>query len=100
MRLRACDRRTVLSPPLRSSLMRDKQLPRPLFTDRPPRPHTPIVSLLIALALLLLPAVASAATGFSEQVASARWSTPFQCTDGTTATDGRLIVETDNFIEA
>src|SRR4249920_53674 len=53
-----------------------------------------------ALALLAVPAVASAANGFTEQVASARWSTPFQCPDGSTAADGRLIVETDNFIEA
>jgi hypothetical protein len=50
--------------------------------------------------LLVLPAVAPAATGFTEQVASARWSTPFECPDGSTAPDGRLIVETDNFIEA
>jgi hypothetical protein len=56
--------------------------------------------LLAALALLVVPAVASAANGFTEQVASARWSTPFQCTDGSTAADGRLIVETDNFIAA
>jgi hypothetical protein len=56
--------------------------------------------LLAALALLAVPAVASAAKGFTEQVASARWSTPFQCPDGSTAADGRLIVETDNFIEA
>ena len=55
---------------------------------------------LAALALLGVPAVASAATGFTEQVASARWSTPFQCPDGSTAPDGRMIVETDNFIEA
>jgi len=52
------------------------------------------------LALLVVPTVASAANGFTEQVASARWSTPFQCPDGSTAADGRLIVETDNFIEA
>ena len=36
----------------------------------------------------------------SEEVASARWLIPFQCPDGSTAADGRLIVETDNFIEA
>jgi hypothetical protein len=59
-----------------------------------------VVSLLAALALLAVPAVASAAKGFTEQVASARWSTLFQCPDGSTAADGRLIVETDNFIEA
>jgi hypothetical protein len=28
------------------------------------------------------------------------WLIPFQCPDGSTAADGRLIVETDNFIEA
>ena len=58
------------------------------------------VSLLAALALLVVPAVASAAKGFTEQVASARWLILFQCPDGSTAADGRLIVETDNFIEA
>jgi hypothetical protein len=52
------------------------------------------------LALLVVPAVAAAANGFTEQVASARWSTPFECPDGSVAADGRLIVETDNFIEA
>ncbi|GAA0934495.1 hypothetical protein Vau01_047370 [Virgisporangium aurantiacum] len=56
--------------------------------------------MLAALAVLAVPAVAWAASGFTEQVASARWSTSFQCPDGTTAADGRLIVETDNFIEA
>jgi hypothetical protein len=80
--------------------MRGLQLPRSRSTDRPPPPHTYVVSLLAALALLVVPAVASAANGFTEQIASARWSTPFQCTDGSTAADGRLIVETDNFIEA
>jgi hypothetical protein len=80
--------------------MRGLQLPRSRSTDRPPRPYTYVVSLLAALALLVVPAVASAANGFTEQVASARWLTPFQCTDGSTAADGRLIVETDNFIEA
>jgi hypothetical protein len=69
--------------------MRDLHVPR----------SARIVSLL-ALALLVVPAVASAANGFTEQVASARWLTPFQCPDGSTAADGRLIVETDNFIPA
>ena len=64
------------------------------------RPYRYVFSLLAALALLVIPAVASAANGFTEQVASARWSTPFLCPDGSTAADGRLIVETDNFIEA
>ena len=78
--------------------MRDLQLPRSRSIDRPPRTY--IVSLLAALAVLVVPAVALAAKGFTEQVASARWLTPFQCPDGSTAADGRLIVETDNFIEA
>jgi hypothetical protein len=80
--------------------MRGQQLPRSRFTDRPRRPYAYVVSLLAALSLLVVPAVASAAQGFTEQVASARWLTPFQCPDGSTAADGRLIVETDNFIEA
>src|SRR5207247_4808582 len=58
-----------------------------------------VVPLLAALALLVVPAVASAANGFTEEIASARWLIPFQCPDGSTA-NGRLIVETDNFIEA
>jgi hypothetical protein len=75
-------------------------LPRSRSTDRSPRGYTYIVLLLAALALLVVPAAASAANGFTEQVASARWLIPFQCPDGSTAADGRLIVETDNFIEA
>jgi hypothetical protein len=63
-------------------------------------PRRYVVSLLAGLALLVVPAGVSAANGFTEQVASARWSTPFPCPDGSTAADGRLIVETDNFIEA
>jgi hypothetical protein len=55
---------------------------------------------LVGLVMLCLPAAASAANGFTEQVASARWLIPFQCPDGSTAADGRVIVETDNFIEA
>jgi hypothetical protein len=80
--------------------MRGLQLPRSRSTGRPPRTYRCVVFLLAALALLVVPAVASAAHGFTEQVASARWSTPFRCPDGSTAADGRLIVETDNFIEA
>jgi len=58
-------------------------------------------SLLSAAAVsLLVPAVTSAANGFTEQVASARWVISFPCPDGSTGTGGRLIVETDNFIEA
>jgi hypothetical protein len=80
--------------------MRGLQLARSRSPDRPPRPYTYVAFLLAALALLVVPAVASAAKGFTEQIASARWSTPFQCPNGSTAADGRLIVETDNFIEA
>lgn len=63
------------------------------------RPYRYLVSLLAALAFLAVPGVASAANGFQEQIAKARWSTPFQCPDGSTA-DGQLAVETDNFIDA
>jgi hypothetical protein len=59
-----------------------------------------VVSLLAAVALLVVPGEASAANGFEEEVASARWLIPFACPDGSTAADGRLIVETDNFIDA
>ena len=76
--------------------MSDLQLP----PSRPRRSHWCVVPLLVALIALGAAPVASAATGFTERVASARWSTPFQCPDGSTAADGRLIVETDNFIEA
>ena len=80
--------------------MRGLRLPRSRSAHRPSRPYRYVVSLLAALAVLVVPTVASAANGFTEQVASARWLTPFQCPDGSTAADGRLIVETDNFIEA
>jgi hypothetical protein len=80
--------------------MRSVQLPRGRSAHSPSWPSRYLVVLLVALAALLAPAVASAATGFTEQIASARWSTPFQCPDGSTAADGRMIVETDNFIEA
>ena len=79
--------------------MLGSQLPRCRSARRPSRPYG-YVSLLAALALLVVPAAASAATGFTEQVASARWLIPFECPDGSMAPDGRLIVETDNFIEA
>jgi hypothetical protein len=71
-----------------------------ILTTRPAPPRRYVVSLLAALLLLVVPAVASAANGFTEQVASARWLIQFTCPDGSTAADGRLIVETDNFIEA
>jgi hypothetical protein len=77
--------------------MRGLRLPRSRSAHRPCRR---VGSLLATLALLVIPAVASAANGFTEQVASARWLIPFQCPDGTTGPDGRLIVQTDNFIEA
>src|SRR5262245_12173200 len=76
------------------------QLTRSRSAHRPSRPYSYAVSLLAALAVLVVPTVAWAANGFTEEVASARWLIPFQCPDGTTATGGRLIVETDNFIEA
>ncbi len=75
------------------------QLPR-RSANRGARPYRRVVVLLAALAVLALPTVAASANGFTEEVASARWSISFQCPDGTTAADGRLIVETDNFIEA
>ena len=80
--------------------MRGLPLPRSRSANRPHRPYRYLVYLLAALALLVVPAVASAAKGITEQVASARWLIPFQCPDGSTAADGRLIVEMDNFIEA
>jgi len=80
--------------------MRGLQLPRGRSAHRPSRPYRHVVSLLASMALLVVPTVASAANGFTEEVASARWLISFQCPDGTTASDGRLIVETDNFIEA
>jgi hypothetical protein len=76
------------------------QLPRSRFAHRPSRPYRYVVFLLATLAVLVVPAVALAAKGFTEEVASARWLISFRCPDGTTAADGRLIVETDNFIEA
>jgi hypothetical protein len=76
------------------------QLPRSRFAHRPSRPYRYVVFLLATLAVLVVPAVALAAKGFTEDVASARWLISFRCPDGTTAADGRLIVETDNFIEA
>jgi hypothetical protein len=59
-----------------------------------------VIPVLAALGSLVLPAVASAANGFTEQIASARWLVSFQCPDGSTASGGRMIVETDNFIDA
>src|ERR671925_1161953 len=63
--------------------MRGLQLPRTRSAHRPSRPYRYVVSLLATLAVLLVPAVASAATGFTEEVASARWLISFQCPDGT-----------------
>ena len=77
--------------------MRCLQLPRRRSARRSARPYGYVVFLLTALALLVVPAV-SAAGGFTERVASARWALDFQCPDGSTAADGRMIVETDNFI--
>jgi hypothetical protein len=78
--------------------MRDLLSPRSRPTNRHARWYAYLVFLFAALAMLVAPAAASAA-GFKEKIASARWSTPFLCPDGSTATDGRLIVETDLFIE-
>ncbi|BCB89775.1 hypothetical protein [Phytohabitans suffuscus] len=63
---------------------------------RPSRPYRYVVPLLAALAVLAVPSVASASVAITEQAASARWSTPFQCPDGSTASAGRLIVESVN----
>jgi hypothetical protein len=76
------------------------RLPRGRSAHRPSRPYRHVVSLLATVAVLVVPTVAAAAQGFTEEVASARWLISFQCPDGSTAADGRLIVETDNFIEA
>jgi hypothetical protein len=76
------------------------QLPRSRSVHRRSRPYSCAVFLLVTMAVLVAPTVASAATGFTEELASARWLISFQCPDGTTAADGRLIVETDNFIDA
>jgi hypothetical protein len=80
--------------------MRGLGLQRRRSAHRRSRPYRYGFSLLATLAVLVVPTVASAANGFTEEVASARWLISFQCPDGTTAADGRLIVETDNFIEA
>ena len=76
------------------------QLSRSRSAQRRSRPYWYGVFLLATLAALVVPTVASAANGFTEEVASARWLISFQCPDGTTAADGRLIVQTENFIEA
>jgi hypothetical protein len=76
------------------------QLPQSRSAHLTSRPHRYVVSLLATLAVLVVPTVALAANGFTEEVASARWLISFQCPDGTTAAGGRLIVETDNFIDA
>src|SRR5438034_8589986 len=85
--------------PRKESPMRSLRLLRSRSAHQPSRPYRYVVPLLAALALLVVPAGASAANGFTEEIASARWLIPFQCPDGSTA-NGRLIVETDNFIEA
>ena len=77
-----------------------QQSPRNRSVRRPARRCRYVLPLLAALAVLAVPTAASAANGFTEEIASARWSTPFDCPGGATAADGRLIVETDNFIEA
>jgi hypothetical protein len=52
--------------------MRGLQLPRSQSAHCPSRPYRYVVSLLATLAVLVVPTVASAATGFTEEVASAR----------------------------
>ncbi|MBQ1052892.1 hypothetical protein KBX50_31135 [Micromonospora sp. C51] len=64
------------------------------------RPYRYTVPLLAALAVLAVPSVASASVATTEQVAAARWSTPFQCPDGSAASAGRLIVESVNSFDA
>ena len=71
-----------------------------LLSARPICPRTVRYAGSLLLAMLVVPAVASAANGFTEEVASARWLTPFECPDGSLAPNGRMIVETDNFIDA
>jgi len=66
---------------------------------RPSGPYSYLVPLLAALAVLAVPSAASASVVTTEQVAAARWSTPFQCPDGSTASAGRLIVESVNSFE-
>lgn len=51
------------------------------------------------LAGFAVPGAASAATGFTERIASARWLTSFPCPDGSTAANGRVLVQTHNYIE-
>src|SRR5918999_6436566 len=97
---RTSDRLVSPAPPTRRPLMRGLQLPQSRSAHGPSRPYRYVISLLATVAVLVVPTVASAANGFTEEVASARWLISFQCPDGTTAADGRLIVETDNFIEA
>jgi hypothetical protein len=80
--------------------MHGLQLTRSPTTHQPSRPYRYLASCLAAAAVLAVPGAASAANGFTEQVASARWLIPFQCPDGSMAADGRMIVETLNFIEA
>jgi hypothetical protein len=79
--------------------MRGLRLPRSRSAHGSSRPYRSVVPLIAALALLAAPAGASAANGTTEEVASARWTVPFQCADGTTA-DGRLLVESTRFFEA
>jgi hypothetical protein len=80
--------------------MNGLQLPGSGSARRLSQPYGCGVAVLAALVSLLVADKVSAASGFTEQVASARWLTPFQCPDGSTAQNGRMIVETDNFIAA
>ncbi|BCB78343.1 hypothetical protein GCM10022251_30700 [Phytohabitans flavus] len=79
--------------------MRGLRLPRSRSIYRPSGPYRYLVPLLAALTVLAVPSVASASVATTEQVAAARWSTPFQCPNGSTASAGRLIVESVNSFE-
>src|SRR3954470_20947613 len=62
-----------LAPTTGRSLMLGLQLPRSRSAHRPSRPYRYVASLLAPLAVLVVPTVALAANGFTEEVASARW---------------------------
>ncbi|WP_433528560.1 hypothetical protein ACQPYA_19645 [Micromonospora sp. CA-263727] len=79
--------------------MRGLRLPRSLSVHRPSRLSRYFVPLIAALAVLAVPSVASASVVTIEQLATARWSTPFQCPDGSAASNGLLIVQSQNFFD-
>ncbi|MEV0715619.1 hypothetical protein [Asanoa sp. NPDC050611] len=79
--------------------MRGLRLLRTPSIYRPSRLYRFAVPLVVVLAVLAVPSVASASVTTTEQAAAARWSTPFQCPDGSTASAGRLNVQSVNFFE-